>query len=109
MFDSDESGTLDINEYMHAISIHDNSTPNDKVRIEIFLFFIIKTSLFQLNWIFSAFDADGGGSIDVEELKWDNVFKKIYFLFRDLLIGLFQLAGLPDDPDQLVACYQEIK
>ena len=27
----------------------------------------------------------------------------------DLVIGLFQLAGLPDDPDQLVSCYQEIR
>lgn len=77
-FDTDGSGTLDINEYMHASSVHED-TPKDK-----------------LSWIFSAFDADGGGSVDVNELK-------------DLVIGLFQLAGLPDDPEQLVDCYQDIR
>lgn len=79
VFDTDASGTLDINEYVHATSVHSLGTPREK-----------------LSWIFTAFDADGGGSIDVDELK-------------DLVIGLFQLSGLPDDPDNLVECFQEIR
>jgi len=79
VFDTDCSGTLDIQEYVHATSVHSLGTPREK-----------------LSWIFTAFDADGGGSIDVDELK-------------DLVIGLFQLSGLPDDPDNLVDCFQEIR
>ena len=26
----------------------------------------------KLNWIFTAFDTDGGGSIDVDEIKWED-------------------------------------
>ena len=32
-FDTDGSGTLDINEYMHASSVHED-TPKDKVRLD---------------------------------------------------------------------------
>ena len=33
----------------------------------------------------------------------------IIVITRDLVIGLFQLSGLPDDPDNLVECFQEIR
>ena len=36
-----------------------------------------------------------------------NIVEKNFL--RDLVIGLFQLSGLPDDPDNLVECFQEIR
>ena len=37
----------------------------------------LNTPADKLNWIFTAFDTDGGGSIDVDEI-------------RDIVIGLFR-------------------
>lgn len=50
----------------------------------------------KLGWIFTAFDADGGGSIDVEEI-------------RDIVVGLFRLAGLEEDEDLLYACTMDVR
>ena len=44
-----------------------------------------------MNWIFTAFDADGGGSIDIDEI-------------RDIVVGLFRLAGIEEDDDLITAC-----
>ena len=33
VFDTDESGSLDINEYVHATSVHELGTPKDKVHV----------------------------------------------------------------------------
>lgn len=57
MFDEDSSGTLNFFEWFQASNVKNMSTIEEK-----------------LNWIFTAFDADGGGSIDPEEIteivKW---------------------------------------
>ena len=57
VFDEDDSGTLNFFEWFQASNVKDMETIEEK-----------------LNWIFTAFDADGGGSIDSEEIveivKW---------------------------------------
>ena len=57
VFDEDSSGTLNFFEWFQASNVKNMSTIEEK-----------------LNWIFTAFDADGGGSIDPEEIteivKW---------------------------------------
>ena len=45
--------------------------------------------------MFTAFDADGGGSIDVAEIK-------------DIVIGLFRLAGIEEDDDLLETCVTDV-
>ena len=50
----------------------------------------------KLSWIFTAFDADGGGSIDSEEIY-------------DICEGLFRLAGIEDDPDLLASCVSDVR
>ena len=49
----------------------------------------------KLKWMFTAFDADGGGSIDVAEIK-------------DIVIGLFRLAGIEEDDDLLETCVTDV-
>ena len=46
--------------------------------------------------ISSRFDADGGGSIDSEEIY-------------DICEGLFRLAGIEDDPDLLASCVSDVR
>ena len=46
-------------------------------------------------------------SADVADKYSRNIVEKNFL--RDLVIGLFQLSGLPDDPDNLVECFQEIR
>ena len=41
VFDTDESGSLDINEYVHATSVHELGTPKDKVHLPHFAFHTI--------------------------------------------------------------------
>ena len=79
MFDEDKSGKLDFYEFFQANNVTNLSTPEDK-----------------LNWMFTAFDADGGGSIDVDEIK-------------DIVVGLFRLAGIEEDEDLLLVCVSDIK
>ena len=50
----------------------------------------------KLNWIFGAFDADGGGSIDVEDI-------------RDIVIWMFRFAGIEEDPDLLESCVIDVR
>merc|ERR1712150_152822 len=64
VFDEDKSGTLSFEEYLQATQVGDLDTVEDK-----------------LSWIFTAFDADGGGSIDNDEIY-------------DICEGLFRLAGI---------------
>ena len=49
----------------------------------------------KLKWMFTASDADGGGSIDVAEIK-------------DIVIGLFRLAGIEEDDDLLETCVTDV-
>jgi hypothetical protein len=50
----------------------------------------------KLNWIFGAFDADGGGSIDVEEI-------------REIVVWMFRFAGIDEDPDLLESCVIDVR
>ena len=50
----------------------------------------------KLNWIFTAFDADGGGSIDVNEIK-------------DIVVWMFRFIGLDEDPDLIASCVIDVR
>ena len=79
VFDEDNSGTLSFYEYMQAANLKKMQKPEEK-----------------LMWIFSAFDADGGGSIDVEEI-------------REIVVWLFRLAGIEEDEDLLASCSIDVR
>ena len=79
VFDEDKSGTLSFEEYLQATQVGDLDTVEDK-----------------LSWIFTAFDADGGGSIDNDEIY-------------DICEGLFRLAGIEEDPDLLASCVSDVR
>ena len=79
VFDEDKSGTLSFDEFLQANRVNNLDTPEDK-----------------LNWIFTAFDTDGGGSIDVDEI-------------RDVVEGLFRLAGIEEDEDMLASCSADVQ
>ena len=49
----------------------------------------------KLKWMFTAFDADWGGSIDVAKIK-------------DIVIGFFRLAGIEEDDDLLETCVTDV-
>ena len=50
----------------------------------------------KLNWIFTAFDADGGGSIDPEEIT-------------EIVRWMFRFAGIEEDPDLLASCVIDVR
>ena len=52
VFDEDNSGTLNFYEFMMVKYTSNLQSPEEK-----------------LNWIFTAFDQDGGGSVDVDEIR----------------------------------------
>ena len=52
VFDYDNSGTMDFEEYMLAINATNLNSPEDK-----------------LIWMFDVFDKDGGGTISCDEIK----------------------------------------
>jgi Ca2+-binding EF-hand superfamily protein len=56
----------------------------------------IETPEEKLNWIFTAFDEDGGGSIDVEEI-------------REIVLGCFRMAGLEEDDELLPSCVEDVR
>ena len=81
MFDDDDSGNLNFSEYIQvrasvfcwvmptdgqANSVKNLNTPQDK-----------------LGWMFDAFDADGGGTVDAEEIT-----SIVVGLFRSVEAGL---------------------
>ena len=78
-FDEDNSKTLNFFEWYQADDVKNFTTPEEK-----------------LNWIFTAFDADGGGSIDVNEIK-------------DIVIWMFRFIGLEKDPDLIAACVIDVR
>ena len=79
VFDEDSSGTLTFFEWFQATNVRNMSLPEEK-----------------LNWIFMAFDADGGGSIDVEEIK-------------DIVLWMFRFAGIEEDPDLVASCIIDVR
>ena len=46
----------------------------------------------KLNWIFTAFDTDGGGSIDVEEIKWVFIITSSFIFDVDEINGVFRIS-----------------
>ena len=79
VFDDDNSGSLNFFEFLQADNVTDLETVQDK-----------------LSWIFTAFDQDGGGSIDVEEI-------------RDIVVCLFRFARIEEDEDLLHACIEDVR
>ena len=79
VFDEDNSNTLNFYEYMHVNKAMGLTTVEEK-----------------LNWIFIAFDQDQGGSIDVIEI-------------RNVVGGMFKMAGMQVDKEKIVGCVSEIR
>merc|ERR1711915_109206 len=77
-FDKEDIGSMDFLNFMLANNVTNLSTPEDK-----------------LDWIFTAFDKDGGGTIDAVEIK-------------EIVVGLFKMAGLDEDEDLIDACVMDI-
>ena len=71
VFDEDDSGTLNFFEWFQASNVKNMATIEEK-----------------LNWIFTAFDADGGGSIDSEE-----IVEIVKWMFRS--VGFFESQSQP--------------
>ena len=78
MFDEDENNTMDFPEFVIAEAAVTLASPREK-----------------LSWIFSVFDKDGGGVIDHKEM-------------RDVVIGLFTMAGIRIHEDILVDRLKEM-
>ena len=80
VFDEDNSGALNFYEFMMAKNASDMKTSEEK-----------------LNWIFTAFDQDGGGTIDVEEVY-------------DIVLGLFKMLGKGGEDTEIeeMMCVQKI-
>ena len=79
VFDEDKSETLSFDEYLQASQVSEFESTEDK-----------------LSWIFTAFDSDGGGSIDYDEIT-------------DICAGLFRLAGIEEDQDILASCVADVR
>ena len=78
MFDEDGSNTMDFIEFVLAEDAVGLASTRDK-----------------LNWIFNVFDKDGGGIIDYKEM-------------RDVVLGLFTMAGIRINEDILADRLKEM-
>ena len=68
----------------------------------------------KLSWIFTAFDADGGGTIDAQEIRLKIAMAQMFMcmkrmIFRDIVVGLFHLAGIEEDEDLLYSCTEDVR
>ena len=79
VFDEDNSGTLNFYEFMMVKYTSNLQSPEEK-----------------LNWIFTAFDQDGGGSIDGDEI-------------RGIVVGLFKMSDKIENEEEIIACIKEIQ
>ena len=79
VFDEDNSGTLNFFEWYQASNVKNMTSIEEK-----------------LTWIFTAFDADGGGSIDQEEIT-------------EIVRWMFRFAGIEEDPDLLASCIFDVR
>ena len=96
VFDEDKSGTLSFEEYLQVcyrgwVMSRHHCFCYQATQVGEF-----NTVEEKLAWIFTAFDADGGGSIDHEEIY-------------DICEGLFRLAGIEEDPDLLASCVSDVR
>ena len=108
VFDEDDSGTLNFFEWFQASNVKNMATIEEK-----------------LNWIFTAFDADGGGSIDSEEimeivkwmfrLAWNSLKHDLNppILNPDQSLNFddtfYRFAGIDQDPDLLASCVIDVR
>ena len=76
-FDKESKGALDFKTFMLASNVS-LSSPEDK-----------------LDWIFTAFDSDGGGTIDINEI-------------RDIVVELFKMAEIDEEEELIIACVTDI-
>merc|ERR1712062_367193 len=79
VFDEDDSGTLNFFEWFQASNVKNMTSVEEK-----------------LHWIFTAFDADGGGSIDSDEIM-------------EIVKWMFRFAGIEEDPDLLASCVIDVR
>ena len=79
VFDEDNSGTLNFFEWFQASNVKNMDNIEEK-----------------LNWIFTAFDADGGGSIDPEEIT-------------EIVRWMFRFGGIEEDPYLLASCVIDVR
>ena len=79
VFDEDNSGALNFDEYMMVKNAPNLDSPEEK-----------------LDWIFTAFDRDGGGSIDADEV-YDIVLAMFKMSGKDVEVG-----GIEDEIDDCV-------
>ena len=82
VFDQDNSGALNFMEYMMVQNAPNLDVPEEK-----------------LKWIFTAFDQDGGGSIDIDELY-------------EIVEAVFKMTGkemdVPGIEDEIESCVTEV-
>ena len=78
VYDEDGSGNLSFPEFIQANTVENLETHEDK-----------------LGCIFDAFDADGGGSVDAEEIM-------------NIVVALFRFVGIEEDQDLLAACVCDV-
>ena len=79
MFDTDTSSTMKFSEYMQAKQAIKLNTMEEK-----------------LGWIFSVFDSDGGGTIDIGEID-------------DIVVGIFDFVSIKANEEILDACIKDVK
>ena len=107
VFDEDKSGTLSFEEYFQASQVRHGRQYKEAVLCSNYLHLTthkldkcqvsdLESVEDKLSWIFTAFDSDGGGSIDYDEIT-------------DICQGLFRLAGIQEDEDMLAACVADVR
>jgi Ca2+-binding EF-hand superfamily protein len=67
----------------------------------------------KLNWIFEAYDTDGGGRWQylnyINGLIICHVLSIDVVEIMDLVVGLFKMSKMEEDMDRIVACVHEIR
>ena len=56
---------------------------------------MLNTAEEKLGWIFTAFDADGGGTIDVEEIRFNYVIFCMFLLLFSVYVAYQGHSGRP--------------